>query len=554
MRLNKEKLKGALDKVKTSVGKISKKIWIILAAAVVLVVAGIIVFSETQPYSTLITGASAEETATVMSWLDSQGYTDYQVEGTGTILVPDSKVANLKARLLQEQYATSNARFSAYFGQISPLSTQSEREKTWLTALMEDLSNTISSFEGVQEAVVNIDLGEDRTYVLDSSNVLDATAGVKLTMREGQILSDTQANAIRNYLAHCVAGLSIDNVFITDTWGNSYNSFGTVSYGKDSSALKLQLEQQWSNIIRTHIMQLLVPMYGEENVTCAVNCIVEVGESTIEDYEVRLPENAVWSSSGGAGIIGQRVYSYGLIASDDALAQGLVGTADNSELPQYVEQEPGEDDYDGREEGSGSLDYDNSKTKTYTVRTAGYITDCTVSVVINSTTAGIVDEDTVRSLVSTAAGITAVASEEMSGAEYLASKITVVGQPFYERPEDAPNPDDNPDIGMTFDKLPLWVIIAAAGTLLLIIILTVVLLLLRKKRRKKKAEEQKEVEKLLDSILSPNPGEPVAPNVMDIHTERSMELRQGIREYVDENMEVAALLVKAWLKEDDDNG
>ena len=36
--------------------------------------------------------------------------------------------------------------------------------------------------------------------------------------------------------------------------------------------------------------------------------------------------------------------------------------------------------------------------------------------------------------------------------------------------------------------------------------------------------------------------------------ERSMELRQSIRDYVDENMEVAALLIKSWLKEDGDNG
>ena len=50
-------------------------------------------------------------------------------------------------------------------------------------------------------------------------------------------------------------------------------------------------------------------------------------------------------------------------------------------------------------------------------------------------------------------------------------------------------------------------------------------------------------------------GNPVAgANVMDLHTERSMELRQNIRDYVDENMEVAALLIKSWLKEDGDNG
>lgn len=553
--MDKEKLKGALDKARTSVGKISKKIWIILAAAVVLVVAGIIVFSNTRPYSTLITGATASETSTVMTWLDNQGFTDYKFEN-GTILVPDSQADILKARLLQEKYTASNAPFSFYFEQTSALSTQSDRNYAWTVALTEEMNNIISKFEGVLEADVTINTGEDRGYVLDSNKMVNASASVLLTMKEGEILTEGQANAIRNYLAHAVAGLSVDNVSITDTWGNGYESFAGSYNGEDTSALKLQLEQQWSNIVRTHIMQVLVPVYGQENVSCSVNCVVEVDEATIEDYQVHLPEYAQDGSTGGAGIIGSRVYNYSLIASDETLAGGLVGTPENSDLPQYVEREPGDGDYDGKLEGAGSVDFDNSKTKTYTVRTAGYIADCTASVVINSTTAGIVDEDRVRSLVSTAAGIVGVATENMTASEYLASKITVVGQPFYVQPPDAPPPDDTSGLTIDFGKLPLWVIIAAAGAVLLIIILIAVLLLLRRRKRRKQAEEKKAVEELLNSVMPSvsEGGEPTGANVMELETERSMELRQMIREYVDENMEVAALLVKSWLKEDDDNG
>ena len=55
-------------------------------------------------------------------------------------------------------------------------------------------------------------------------------------------------------------------------------------------------------------------------------------------------------------------------------------------------------------------------------------------------------------------------------------------------------------------------------------------------------------------VLDEN-GNPVSgADVMDLHTERSMELRQSIRDFVDENMEVAALLIKSWLKEDGNNG
>ena len=39
--MNKEKLKGYLDKVKTALGKVSKKIWILIAVAVAAVIVGV---------------------------------------------------------------------------------------------------------------------------------------------------------------------------------------------------------------------------------------------------------------------------------------------------------------------------------------------------------------------------------------------------------------------------------------------------------------------------------------------------------------------------------
>ena len=49
-------------------------------------------------------------------------------------------------------------------------------------------------------------------------------------------------------------------------------------------------------------------------------------------------------------------------------------------------------------------------------------------------------------------------------------------------------------------------------------------------------------------------GEPTGADVMAMHTEKSMELRQEIRNFVDENPEIAALLLKGWMKGDDRDG
>lgn len=160
--MNKEKLKGYLDKVKTALGKVSKKIWILLAVVLVVAVAAVVLLYNNRPYAVLIDGANNEETSTVISWLGEQGVTDFRMEGTGTILVPQAQAAGLKAKLLQEQYSQNKSSFSGYFERVGALSTQYDRRVAKLESLTEEIRSTIRQFPGVRDASVNINEGEDR--------------------------------------------------------------------------------------------------------------------------------------------------------------------------------------------------------------------------------------------------------------------------------------------------------------------------------------------------------------------------------------------------------
>ena len=238
--MNKEKLKGYLDKVKGALGKVSKKIWILLAVVLVVAVAAVVLLYNNRPYAVLIDGANNEETSTVISWLGEQGVTDFRMEGTGTILVPQAQAAGLKAKLLQEQYSQNKSSFSGYFERVGALSTQYDRRVAKLESLTEEIRSTIRQFPGVRDASVNINEGEDRGYVLDTNKVVNATATVMLTMEKGKMLDGGQANAIRNYISHSVAGLKPENVSIEDTIGNDYNStIGSGGNATTDSALKL---------------------------------------------------------------------------------------------------------------------------------------------------------------------------------------------------------------------------------------------------------------------------------------------------------------------------
>ncbi len=591
--MNKEKLKGYLDKAKETLGKVSKKIWILIGAILAVLVIGVVVFLNTRPYSPLISGASDEETSTVISWLGEQGVKDYKMDGPGTILVPSDQATALKTRLLQEQYSNSNSPWQGYFERVGALSTMKDREVAALDALTQQLEDMIRGFDNVRDAEVVINTGEDNGYVLDTNNIVNASATVSLTMEQGKLLTAEQAEAIRYLISKGVAGLKVSEVSISDKKGNIYDGLTTGGNADsiDSTALALQTEQYWRNAIRSAIEQLLLPMYGEGNFSVAVHPEVELGNKTVNEYQVHLPEFAEDGSTNGAGIIGTRFYSYQVRVGDDVAAGGLVGTPTNSDLINYVEEGESVADALARLVGEGNIEYDNSKTQTQMIITAATLKDVTVSVSINTLPnpdepPRTLNEERLTQHIAKAAGIQAPIElpENITAEDYLARKISVLGTEFYQEPVPVPEPTFLETLNAM--GIPTWVLIAAIGGLLLfVIILVTVILLVRRSKKKKQEAEQKAVEELLSTampgqtVVLNEEGQPVTvtigadgqpvetpvqldedgnpvtgADVMDLHTERSMELRQSIRDYVDENMEVAALLLKSWLKEDVDNG
>lgn len=114
---------------------------------------------------------------------------------------------------------------------------------------------------------------------------------------------------------------------------------------------------------------------------------------------------------------------------------------------------------------------------------------------------------------------------------------------------------------MTVLGIPLWVWIAAGGGLLLFILLLVIILLSRRRRRKRREAEEAElqasqVDDLLAAVgLSGQAGDANnGADVMEIQSEQSMQLRKDIRQFASENPEIAAQMVRNWLRGGDDDG
>ena len=539
-----EKVKGFLNKGK-QLWTGAKKRTKILAAAVLVVAAGaivaVVVASQNQPYATLFTELSQTDMTAITSYLTENGVSDFRIVEDDTIMVPADQEVQLKAQLVSQGYVNSGYayNYSTYLDNVSALTTESERQQLALYELNDSTSAVIRSMEGVKDATVRFTPGEDNTYVLDSGNVVEASAYVKVTMKDGVPLSDTMADGIRNLVSSAIQGLKVENVTIVDSYGNTYAPDDGLGDLEDSAALKLRLEEQVNNTLEKKIMSVLEPVYGAENVSVSVNSIVDVDKVYTDSTNYSTEDWAADGSTNGEGIIGQKIYDNRLEADENGTAGGTVGTDTNADIPTYPENEGEMEPGNGVVSSTGQTNFLVDEENKQVQRVGGTIADVMVSVTINEAVSGDVDLDDLYPHVARAAGITT--ADQMEKVHILIAPFNTGDNTPVDTDEDTTAED-----GLLVDS---WILYAALGGLVLfVLILVLVLLLIRRHRRKKAAALAAELEQPAEMLQEAAPT-PEGADIMEMQTEKSMELRKDVRKFAEENPEIAAQMVRNWLKE-----
>lgn len=539
-----EKAKDIWQKVRGAVGGLSKTVKAIIVAGIVItlvVVVVVLALGSRKEYKELFTNLTAEDMKNVCNYLN-EAEAVYEVKGDNTIMVPEDQEAKLKAGVIGGGYLDSGANYNLYLTNISALSTESDRAQLNLYQLQDRLEATIQNLDGVHEATVNIAMGEDRRYVLSQDNTIEASASVTVTMTDEAPISDKLTEAIRNIVSHAVKGLDIDQVDIRDSQGNTYDGTGGGDIS-DIAAKRMEIEDSVNKRLSRQVKAVLEPIYGADNVAVAVNTTVsmssEYSESTTFDQPDWAKENA-----DGEGIIGKMEWE-GYIDRGDEAAGGVVGTEPNADLNDYVEQyQP-----DGTEDalrGSGSKTFENDKTVTQSQRMAGYIEDVTVSVTINSDVPNRISAEALVEHVANAVGLTG---------ENQTDKISVLTAPFYN-PANESTPTDTDPVRNPLGDVPLWVYLALLAGLFLFMTLFMIFALLGRRRSRKQAQQLAPAMPMGPQIsLEPidEEQEPEGADIMDVHTEKSMELRRSVRDLAENNPEIAAQAIKALLRGDEES-
>ncbi|MEI3348482.1 MAG: flagellar basal-body MS-ring/collar protein FliF [Dysosmobacter sp.] len=501
-----------------------RKIKFLLAGCVLTVVVAAAVIAlvmANRPYTELFTDLNQSDQAAILSYFSDNGITDYRVEGK-SILVPEDQKASLMAQVLVAGYPSSSYDYGTYLDHVGSLTTEAERNQLVLYDLQDYMAAVICNMDGVENASVLLTPGEDHTYVLDSGAQVDATAAVQVTMEDGKTLNENQVRAIRSLVSHGLSGLNVENVEITDTYGNTYSADSDFTDVQDASQLKLELEEQYNNLIRTRVMQVLLPLYGADNVRVSVNTVVDLDRSYTDSTDYALEP---WAQGKDDGIIGTQVWDDSIVRDDGQTAGGVAGTQSNADLNTYVENQVQPDGTESAVTASGQTDRLVDTTKQQVEHVAGYISDVMVSVTINQSAAGDASTADLYSHVGRAAGISAADQQE---------KISILVSPFYtEQSSILPTTGVSP-----------WVLYAALGGVIVFLLVLLAVLLIRGRISKRKAQPQPAAA----AAEIPQPVQQQA-DIMEMQTERSMELRQDIRKFSEENPEIAAQMVRNWLRE-----
>jgi len=514
-----------------------KKIRIaILSVLTIAVIAALAIFLNQKTYTVLYSGMDAADTGKVLTALNEMGV-DAKTEGEDTVLVPAERADEIRLELAAQGYPSSGVNDYSIYGSASGIGTTSaEKQVYYKYQLQSNLRATILKMDKIADAVVNLDLGEDSSFVL-SENKRPATASIMITLREGDSLSGSEAKAIRELVAKSISGLDSENIRIVDSKMHLYTEED--EYGVQTADSRLELQNTVRDQLSQQIINLLGPVFGQENVIAAVSVKLNFDEKSVESVEYSTPEG---KEEGIAVSMKELVEA--ITNGAEGSAAGIDANGNASQYLAALEESENAIYYNVSRE----VNYEVNQTVTQVKEAQGQIESLSVSVIVNRTDTGSYIAE-VKKLVASAIG----AEEE---------NITVSGMAFGGMEAAKEEQSQAAEAASAYAKemeaeernaeMIRLIIIAGAGLLVMIFLLLIIRAIRPKKEKKKKKKGE---ESTVDVLVGAE--EAIAPPVK-IDREIKPELSVGskdsnlkaVEEFIYGNPESAANLLRNWLNEE----
>jgi len=494
-----------------------RKILLGVGSFLVVFVVSIVIFMLTRPtYVPLAQNVTLDEAAAITAQLDELSIPWKEENDTSVITVPKEHLSNAKMSLTVEGVLSKqDFTWTQAFATNSFTMTTDDKNKMFLLAQATELANAIKTLDNIDDAVVNLYIPNDSTFLVN--DMMESKASVILKMRQGKVLSEAEVNGIVMILANSVKGLEKDFITIVDSSGKELTKEAGDSWEID---VNNQLEMQISveERLNTKLTEFLTTMYGRNNVKVMSN--VDLNFDTNETVsKVFSPpiEGEVNGMVRSMTEITEKVASEG--------AQGAPGTDSNGQATNYAEVNDGSSDYT---KASRTVNYEMNEIVSQLTKAKGAVNTITVAVILNQDvlqdqTLTEEHKNSLKQLISASAGldtriveITALTFPDDSATYDVFSNTTAAG----------------------FMGVPIWVLILVGG----LVLAGLIGFMIMRRRNAQVEAERIEQERL----------EQEAKELEEIQSgyEDKSSPKYQIEKFIDTNPESVALLLKSWLHED----
>ncbi|MEO8368117.1 MAG: flagellar basal-body MS-ring/collar protein FliF [Candidatus Solibacter sp.] len=430
----------------------------------------------------LFTGLSAEDAAGIVQKLKEAGAEYRLPEGGGSVLVPSSRLADLRLTMASIGLPKSGRIGFELFDKVNLGATEFTEHVNYRRALEGELERTVMALSEIETARVHLTFPKDSVF-LEAQQ--PAKASVLVRLKPGAKLGQQNVAAINHLVASAVEGLSPDAVSLLDMNGNllSRPKPPAPLDGTAPSAAALDYRHQIEADLLAKISATLSPLLGPERFKAgvSVDCDFTGGELSEEIFD---PARSVMVTS-------QRTED----STGAATANGVPGTA--STLPRPTSRPNGGNNKATRT--TENVSYQSSRTVKKTHLPSGVLRRMSLSVLVDQEVTWEKDNNAykrvlvppapeklkvIRDLV---AGITGFSPErgDQLVIETLPFETTLLleppGLPATATPGKTPAPTGLLTFPVALDKKTLMI---GGGALGAVVLLAAVFFFLRRKRSK----------------------------------------------------------------------
>ncbi len=526
--------KKLLDRIKEWWNKFQpkQKTLIIGIIVVILLALAILVAVLTRKkYVNLVNCESTKEAATIRDLLDGESL-DYKVSSDGLsfdILSTQTSDANL---LLGANNIPSAAYTMDDVLDGSFSTTEADKQKRYKLYLETQLETDIENMTAIKSASVQLTIPDDNGTLIAQN--LETYAGILIELNEDASFTEENAEAIAKLAATGLGNDTTDNITITDVDGRIWFPIEKTYSTVEKADTMMMLKQEAESLIKNEVKQVLLGTNEFNQIEVATNVAMDFSQKETVKH------NYTPADGQEQGVLShEEVYQSN---STDGVG-GVPGTTSNSETDVLIDESTGTDtstyerksDYLPNEEiitqtdATGTIVYNDSSVSVAAVKyrvireedvkLQGLLDGISweeYKLANNEKTKIEIDDDLVN-MVANATGIpsknvTFVAYEEIQFIDAVASTVN------YK------------------DIIQIILIIIILALLAFVVIMSL--------RTKKEVEEEEEL--AVEDLLQSNQIE----ELESIETEQKSEARKLIENFVEENPEAVATLLRNWLDED----